>query len=222
MNTFADKLRKYGVLIAGLIFMIALLWSNAHAGEQGDKYWSGTDVTEVQGNTSGATAVFYGFPRDSNSQVVVKYVDVTGGNTADNLDVYQGKTSTMTTLTVAFNYTMSASMTTADSSGVTTGDFFVVDDGAGNIFWSQVATTSGTTGITSDSALYGGDSGVTFAIGSRVYEMEKISELHVGNASVAKSNADAVFATSKGLPALFVIEGAASGTYINGITVTYE
>lgn len=208
-------------LIAALIFMFVVIAVQAQAGEQGDKYWSGTDVSEVIATTSGTSVVFTGFPRDSNAQVVVKYVDVTAANAADNLDVYQGKASTMTTLAAAYNYTNSATLTGADTSGFTAADYFVVDDGAGNLFWSQVATSSGTT-IAADAALYGGESGVTFAIGSRVYEMEKACELKVGSASVAKSNADAVFATGTGLPALFVIEATTTGAYINGITVTYE
>lgn len=218
----ADTLRKYGVLIAVLIFAVALLFNVAQAGEQGDKYWSGTDITEIVATTSGTTVEFVGFPRDSNAQVVVKYVDVTGGNAADNLDVYQGKASTMTTLSVAFNYTMSTTLTCPDVSGFTVADYFVVDDGAGNIFWSQVATKSGTTQMAADATLYGGESGVTFAVGSRVYEMEKVCELHVGSASVAKSNEDAVFATGKGLPALFVLEVTNTSAYINSVTVTYE
>ena len=153
--------------------------------------------------------------------------------------------TTYNTLTTAFcggntNYIHHSGGRDFDAGLAATGSsYFVIDDGGGNIGWGEfdadndhdanatfevLAAVSGfATGRVNTQ--YGCEdlSGVTFAIGSRIYPMQPIGEMVVGNATVTTDNNAGLFAATKGSPMLVIINETTLGaSRLHAITVQYK
>lgn len=171
------------------------------------------DYGYVTKRANGATNAEVIFPAASDKIARLVSFDVTSDAAGGILKLQggtYGATISASALSTATNCSVLANLY------IVAGDTVVFQKADNTVFSAAVDSTNAATNINLTAQL-----GTALAVGDRVYRMGLLATNAIGNATVRKENAGAIFAAPLRNPIRLLSYGASSATAINSATVAY-
>jgi len=166
----------------------------------------------MTGTTTGATIGFgytYGayvaIAGDNNSQVVVTSLSGTADNAATTCNAYIYDKENEATVNSSSSSGGQEIGIASGGASIDASDIIVLQNPAGDVVYVETVASTGATTIAIAGVLDG-----AITSGWKVYEMEKIAEVPVGNATKSYESDVAVVAGTKDSPVLIFLGGVAS------------
>jgi len=198
-------LKKSWSLIAALIFMFVVIAVQAQAADS-------IFCKSMAGTTAGATLVttydygaYVAIAGDNNSQVVVTGFSGTSDTAAPTCDAYIYDKENEATVSAAASAGASTFSVSSGGASFDANDIIVLQDASGRTVYVETVASTGATTFALNGTLDG-----AITAGWKVYEMEKIAEVPIGNATISYESDVAVIAGTKDSPVLIFLGGVAS------------
>lgn len=203
-----------------LMLCIAIIVAFAAPAVAADKIFTQFMVGTAAGGKVTATARNYGayvvIPGDNNAQVVVTSLSATSDGTATTHNLYVYDKENEATISAAAAIGASAIVLSSGGASFDANDTIVIQGPSGSPCFVETISSCGATTIA-----LAGTLDYAVAAGYKVYEMEVIGHIPVGNGTVTRESNEAVIAGTKDSPVLLLV-GGTSACAINYAAGTYK
>nr|BDD47305.1 hypothetical protein 8 [bacterium] len=199
--------KRFGII--GLIAMLAMLFCVVPAIAADSIFCKFMTGDANNGKDLGTTyhyGAYVAIPGDNNSQVVVTSFSGTSDTDTSTCNAYVYDKENSATINSACNAGSAELGIASGGASFDANDIIVLQDASGSTIYVETVASTGATTI----ALNGLTDGAIAATGWTVYEMEKIGEIPVGNATTSYESDVAVVAGPSNSPVLIWLGGDAA------------